>query len=99
MKDMANNHQEEFLRAKVDPTQVFDRPEQVLQHDAYSREEKITVLQRWRYDALELEVAAEENMSGEDESRNVLQRIINALMELGAEFHPDDIPPTKQGGE
>lgn len=97
MKD--DQHQQEFELAKIDPTQVFTRPEEVLARDDFTREEKITILQRWRYDALELEVAAEENMSGEDESRNILQRIITALMDLGAEFHPDDTPPTKQGGE
>ena len=45
----------------------------------------------------ELEVAEEENMGGED--TDILDRILRALLSLGAEVDYNHEPPTKQGGE
>lgn len=89
----------DFNLAKLDPTAVFDKPEQVLETD-FSVVEKIEVLQRWRYDVLELMVAAEESMVGDDDSstRNLLQRIINCLHELGANIDTESGTGTKHGG-
>jgi outer membrane lipoprotein SlyB len=67
-------------RALLDPTAVFRTPEDVLQRDDLSREQKAAVLRRWAYDARELEVAEDEGMrSGEPD---LLDRVLQALGQL-----------------
>jgi hypothetical protein len=66
-----------LARALVDPTEVFDEPEDVLRRGDLTREEKILILRRWEYDARELEIAADEGMRGETPDR--LDRVLNAL--------------------
>jgi outer membrane lipoprotein SlyB len=67
-------------RALLDPTAVFKGPEQVLQRDDLSGEQKAAILRRWAYDARELEVAEDEGMrEGEPD---VLDRILQALAAL-----------------
>jgi hypothetical protein len=82
-------------RALLDPPSVFEHPEDVVSADGLDHETKIEILRRWGYDALELEVAEEENMTGGEPS--LLRRIAKALRAMGVE--PDIIrrPPTKQG--
>ena len=84
-------------QAYLDPTSVFQSPDQVIDHPDLSNEQKIKILRRWEYDARELEVAEEENMGGEDS--DILDRILRALLSLGAEVDYNHEPPTKQGGE
>lgn len=83
-------------RALLDPPSVFSRPEEVLSADGLDHATKIDILRRWGYDALGLEVAEEENMTGGEPS--ILHRIVKALGAMGIE--PDTLrrPPTKQGG-
>ena len=85
-------------QALLDPSSTFNHPNDVLT-SSLSHEDKIKILHRWEYDARELEVAAEENMSPEDHpDHNLLQDIHNALIKLGVNTD-EDSPPTKQGGE
>ena len=49
-------------RALKDPASVFERPSQVLDGKDLKREQKIKILRQWEYDALQREVATEENM-------------------------------------
>ncbi len=86
----------DLRRARLDPTAVFRTPEAVVQHPGLTREEKIDILERWKYDACELEVAEEENMGGGPTDSPVLDRVLQALAALGAET-PAQCPPTKQG--
>ncbi len=52
---MANSGDAVDLRkAMLNPTAVFRGPEDVLQRDELTREQKIEILRRWEYDALEL---------------------------------------------
>jgi hypothetical protein len=83
-------------RALLDPPSVFSQPEDVVSAESLDHETKIEILRRWGYDALGLEVAEEENMTGGE--RSILHRIVRALSAMDAE--PDVIrrPPTKQGG-
>jgi hypothetical protein len=67
-------------RALLDPTAVFDEPEQVLQRDDLSREQQAAILRRWVYDARELEVAEDEGMR--DGEPDLLHRVLRALDEL-----------------
>jgi hypothetical protein len=66
--------------ALLDPTSVFSAPEDVLERRDLSREQKAAILQRWAYDARQLEVAEDEGMrNGEPD---VLDRVKRALDEL-----------------
>lgn len=74
-------------RALLDPTAIFKGPEQVLQRDDLSREQKAAILRRWAYDARELEVAEDEGMrNGEPD---LLDRVLRALDELKASSSAD----------
>ena len=52
----------------LDPTAVFRGPEDVLQRAELTRAQKIEILRRWEYDALELQFAEEENKGSEQPS-------------------------------
>ena len=72
---------DDLARALLDPTAVFDAPEEVLGSEDLTREQKILILRRWEYDARELETATDEGMRGE--SADKLDRVLNALRALG----------------
>ena len=86
----------DLKRALLDPAEVFGDPANVVSAEGIDYETKIEILRRWGYDALELDVAEEENMTGGEPSQ--LDKIVKALEALGVE--PDILhrPPTKQGG-
>ena len=83
-------------KAMLDPTTVFQTPEEVLLREDMSREQKIEVLRRWEYDARELEVAEEENMGGHQP--DILDEIYRALHALDSWLDTEHSAPTKQGG-
>jgi len=83
-------------QALLDPTSVFSRPEDILRERTLTREEKIELLRRWEYDARDLEVAAEENMTGGPPSQ--LGAVQRALRQLKVTFDSEHVPPTKHGG-
>ncbi len=72
----------DIKKALLDPTAVFDRPMQVLHASDLSAQQKIEILQRWRYDAQLQELAESENMAkgGQDD---LLEEILEALHTLG----------------
>ena len=82
-------------RARLNPMAVFPTPDAVVEHPRLTREEKIDILQRWKYDACELEVAEEENMGGGEPS--TLEQVLKALTALGVETDLEHSAPTKQG--
>jgi len=67
-------------KALLDPQQVFHSPHDVLGEPTLSYEEKKAILERWEYDAKQLEVADDENMAGFE--NDVLDAIKNAMLEL-----------------
>ncbi len=67
----------------LNPAFVFLGPEDVLQRDELTREQKIEDLRRWKFDALQLQVADEENMGSEQPS-DILDRVLQALHALNA---------------
>ena len=86
---MANSEKPIDLRnAMLNPALVFLGPEDVLQHDELTREQKIEVLRRWKFDALQLQVAEEENMGSEQPS-DILDRVLQALHALNASHLED----------
>ena len=73
----------------LNPALVFLGPEDVLQHDELTREQKIEVLRRWKFDALQLQVAEEENMGSEQPS-DILDRVLQALHALNTGRNLED---------
>ncbi len=73
----------------LNPALVFLGPEDVLQRDELTREQKIEVLRRWKFDALQLQVAAEENMGSEQPS-DILDRVLQALHALNLSHNFED---------
>lgn len=92
----ADVHAHEMLPGRVTATRTFKTPEAVGDADSLTREEKIKLLQRFEYDAREIEVAAAEGMGGQD--TDLLDRVLKALHALGAGPELEQTPPTKQGG-
>ena len=84
-------------QALTNPASVFSSPDEVIRKQSLTRDQKIRILRRWKYDALELEVAEEENMAGGPPG--VLDQVLQALHQLDAEIDIDHTPPTKHGGD
>lgn len=83
-------------KALLDPSDVFDSPEDVISDGEFSIAQKIEILRRWDYDASEISAAESEGMpvrNGE-----LLQHVLRALGELGVKIDGDRRPPTRQGG-
>ena len=47
----------DFKKSLKNPAEAFDSPQAVFDHPDLSNEQKIELLQQWRYDELETEVA------------------------------------------
>ncbi len=54
----------DFDKALLSPTKVFDAPMEVVKTGALTTDQKLEILKRWEAEARDLQVAAEENMSG-----------------------------------
>lgn len=67
----------DMKKAIANPSGVFDAPADIVEHDKLSKDEKVKLLQVWETDALELETAAQENMTGGEASR--LREVHEAL--------------------
>ena len=63
---------------KVNPSASYLRPDDIVNDGALTNEQKIAILREWHYDALRLQDAAEENMTGGEPDR--LQAVSNALL-------------------
>jgi hypothetical protein len=87
----------DYNRALLDPASVFQTPEEVLEHEGLSRDQKIEILRRWKYDASEVAVAEEEGMIGE--APLMLRRVALALERLTGGRDGRHASPTKQGGD
>jgi hypothetical protein len=86
----------EVERAMEAPASVFAAPEEVLAQSGLTREQKIEILRRWQYDAVEVDVAVEEGMPGEEDP--LLRRIMLALGELTGPINLEHLGPNKQHG-
>lgn len=81
-------------KAKLDPTSVFDQPRDVLSSNL-PLEDKSAILRRWRYDAAEMSVAAEEGMDGGESA--LLDQVIRAQQALGDATGGESGQGAKQG--
>lgn len=95
-RDLKRISQAEIETAMAAPASVFATPEEVLEHDELSREQKIEILRRWQYDAVEIDVAVDEGMPGDDHP--LLRRIMLALGKLTGPIDLEHLGPTKQHG-
>ena len=80
--------------AMLDPTMVFKEPKDVVASNELTRDQKIEILRRWKYDAQQLEVAEEE--AGMAVRRpEMFDRVVQALHMLDLERDTEHTPPTK----
>jgi hypothetical protein len=63
-----------------DPAAHFDSPQEILQHDELSPDQKRSILQSWQVDEEELSRATDENMGATDGT--LLPQVRAALHEL-----------------
>lgn len=87
----------DLRKALLNGALVFLGPEDVLKRDELTREQKTEVLHRWKCDALQLQVADDENM-GSDQPSDILDRVLQTLHALNTGLDPEDSPSTKHGG-
>ncbi len=80
MTDPITNDSKRTDKAKLSPSRVFDRPQDVLLANDLSRDEKRTILLQWKEDAVALQVAADESMAGGENTR--LDEVVEALATL-----------------
>ncbi len=84
----------DVTKAMLDPTMVFKEPKDVVASNELTRNQKIEILRRWKYDAQQLEVAEEE--AGMAVRRpEMFDRVVQALHMLDLERDTDHTPPTK----
>lgn len=77
------------------PSPTFTVPDDIFYEPSFTRGQKIRLLRDWEYDARELQVAEEENMSGGP--ADMLDQILTVLHQLDAKVDLEHSPPTKQG--
>ena len=95
---MKNHRTEsELEKALLAPAASFRSPADVLTSQRFTKEDKIEILRRWEYDAVEMSVASEEGMIGPN-GGDLLQQIVTGLRHLTGDIDTDHTPPTKQGG-
>ncbi|MEQ8196149.1 MAG: hypothetical protein RIB59_16830 [Rhodospirillales bacterium] len=81
------------------PAREYGSPSDVLRDDDLSDNQKLQVLQSWEFDARELAVAEDENMTGgEDDKLFLVRQAMNALSDkMGIELANENTIPTGQG--
>lgn len=85
-------------KALLNPAIVFKNPQEVVESNDLSRQQKIEVLRRWEYDLRELQVADEESMTAPQPEAVTLDIVLKALHSVGAPPDVERTAPTKQGG-
>ncbi len=69
----------------------------MLQRAELTRAQNIEILRRWKFDALQFQIAEEENMGSEQPSE-FLDRVLQSLHALNAGLDLERSPPRKHGG-
>ncbi len=96
------NTRKDVETALLDPSRVFNNPNDILIRNDISASNKIKILRRWEYDIREMEVAEEENMGSPGTNGNgkiYLDQILEALHAIDNNLKIDHNSPTKHGGE
>lgn len=85
-------------KALLNPVAIFKTPQQVIDTNDLSREQKIEVLRRWEYDVREIQVLDDESTTAKETQAVTLDSVLTALRSLGAPVDVEHTAPTKQGG-
>jgi hypothetical protein len=89
-----------FQQAMGDVSKLFDRPGLILADREFSADQKRKLLKQWEYDLRELQVAADESMTGPKMEQNdeILREVRACLGKLGDDHAPERSASHKQGG-
>lgn len=66
--------------AYVDPAKIFNDPDEVINNKTLTNDQKLKILNRWEYDAKQIQVAEKENMTGP--KANMLKKVLDAKKRL-----------------
>lgn len=75
----------ELQKILHDPSAAFADPCEVLCQGRLSRDDKVRVLEQWRYDQVRLQAANDENLVGDTDSGALIRKIDECLRQLRAE--------------
>ena len=75
----------ELQKILHDPSAAFSDPCEVLCQGRLSRDEKVRVLEQWRYDQVRLQAANDENLVGDADSGALIKKIDECLRQLAAD--------------
>jgi hypothetical protein len=86
--------------ALADVGKVYRQPRAICDDPKLTKAEKIKLLKQWEYDLRELQVAADENMTGSGTGRNaeLLRDVRDCLNSLGADDDLELAGASKHGG-
>lgn len=92
--------QRAFEELAADVSKHFASPEALLARDDLSREQKLALLRQWEYDLHLLQVATEENMTGDTPpgaNAEIIREVRAAAEKLGAHLGDEGGGPAKAG--
>lgn len=92
--------QQSFDKLVVDVSTHFSTPDELLAAEDLTRDQKLALLRQWEYDLHLLQVATEENMTGDTPQGSNAEKIrqVHAAAEkLGAELDPEKSGAAKTG--
>ena len=92
--------QHAFEKLVVDVSKHFATPEALLAEEDLSREQKLELLRQWEYDLHLLQVATEENMTGDapqGANAEKIRQVHAAAEKLGGEIDPEGSGAAKTG--
>ena len=73
----------DYDRALIAPEQVFKSPMDIVTTESLTPEQKLKILKHWEANALDLQVATEESMTGPGNSRlGEIRKAVNMLCEI-----------------
>ncbi len=73
----------DYDRALIAPEQVFKSPMDIVTTESMTPAQKLKILKHWEANALDLQVATEESMTGPENSRlGEIRKAINMLCEI-----------------
>jgi len=91
---------QDFDKLVGDVSKHFATPEALLAEDDLSRDQKLALLRQWEYDLHLLQVATEENMTGDappGANAEKLRAVHAAAEKLGATLDPEGSGAAKTG--
>jgi hypothetical protein len=92
--------QQSFDKLVSDVSKHFATPEALLAEGSLTREQKLALLRQWEYDLHLLQVATEENMTGDaapGANAEKLRQVHAAAEKLGAKLDPEACGAAKAG--